>query len=83
MTPEQLDCIAEHLIAKALGNNPHAIAEAHRRIEAGETVTNRGLHAGSGAVAGEISPLVILEKGWVCSPSIAHSLHVDTVRKTG
>jgi hypothetical protein len=27
MTPEQLDCIADHLIAKSLGNNPEAIAE--------------------------------------------------------
>jgi hypothetical protein len=27
------------LIAKALGNNPEAIAEAQRRIDAGETPT--------------------------------------------
>jgi hypothetical protein len=36
MTPEQLDCIADHLIAKVLGNNPVAIAEAQRLIEAGD-----------------------------------------------
>jgi hypothetical protein len=30
LTPEQLDCIAEHLIQKALGNNPEAVAEARR-----------------------------------------------------
>jgi hypothetical protein len=39
LTPEQLDCIAEHLIKKALGNNPQVVAEAKRRLEAGETVT--------------------------------------------
>jgi len=35
LTPVQLDCIAEHLIKKALGDNPKAVAEARRRIEAG------------------------------------------------
>ena len=39
LTSEQLDCIAEHLIRKALGDNPAAVAEATRRIDAGETVT--------------------------------------------
>jgi hypothetical protein len=39
LTPEQLDRIADHLIAKALGNNPVAIAEAQRLIEAGGPVT--------------------------------------------
>jgi hypothetical protein len=33
----------KHLIKKALGNNPEAVAEARRRIEAGETVTVEGL----------------------------------------
>jgi hypothetical protein len=37
LTPEQLDCIAEQLIRKAVGNNPQAVAEARRRLEAGET----------------------------------------------
>jgi hypothetical protein len=39
MTPDQLDVIAEHLIRKALGDNPAAVAEATRRIEAGEVPT--------------------------------------------
>jgi hypothetical protein len=40
MTPEQLDCISEHLIKKALAGKPEAmVAEARRRLEAGETVT--------------------------------------------
>jgi hypothetical protein len=44
LTPEQLDCIAEHLIAKALaGKPPEVVAEASRRIEAGETVTIESL----------------------------------------
>ena len=42
LTPEQLDKIAE-LIQKALGNNPVVVAEARRRIEAGETVTVEAL----------------------------------------
>jgi hypothetical protein len=40
LSPEMLDKIAEHLIQKALAGKPEAIvAEARRRIEAGETVT--------------------------------------------
>jgi hypothetical protein len=39
LTPAQLDKIADHLIKKALGDNPAAAAEATRRIEAGETPT--------------------------------------------
>ena len=39
LTPEMLDKIAEHLLNKALGGNPPAVAEAKRRIEGGETVT--------------------------------------------
>jgi hypothetical protein len=40
MTPDQLDCIAEHLIQKALaGKPPEMVEEARRRIEAGEMVT--------------------------------------------
>jgi hypothetical protein len=31
--------IAEHLIAKAVGNDPQAIAETRNGLEAGETVT--------------------------------------------
>ncbi len=43
LTPAQLDKIAEHLIKKALGDNPVAVAEAKRRLEAGETVTVEGI----------------------------------------
>jgi hypothetical protein len=43
LTPEQLDCIAEHLIEKALGNNPETMAEARRRLEAGESVTVKAI----------------------------------------
>jgi hypothetical protein len=40
LTPAQLDCIAEHLIQKALaGKPPEMVEEARRRIEAGEMVT--------------------------------------------
>lgn len=39
LTPAQLDKIAEHLIKKALGDNPEAVAEAKRRLEAGGMVT--------------------------------------------
>jgi hypothetical protein len=39
LSPEMLDKIADHLLNKALGGNQRAVAEAHRRIEAGETVT--------------------------------------------
>jgi hypothetical protein len=40
LTPEQLDCIADHLIAKALAGQPKEIVdEARRRIEVGENVT--------------------------------------------
>jgi hypothetical protein len=40
LTPEQLDCIAEHLIQKALAGQPKEVVDAaRRRIEAGEPVT--------------------------------------------
>jgi hypothetical protein len=39
MTPEQLDKIADHLLKKALGDNPAVIAEVNRRLAAGEDVT--------------------------------------------
>jgi hypothetical protein len=39
LTPEQLNVIAEHLIKRALGDNPVVVAEPKRRLEAGETVT--------------------------------------------
>jgi hypothetical protein len=39
LTPEMLDKIADHLLKKALGDNPKAIAEAQRLLEAGETPT--------------------------------------------
>ena len=35
LTPEMLDKIAEHLIAKAVGNDRQAIAETRRQLEAG------------------------------------------------
>jgi hypothetical protein len=40
LTPEVLDKIAEHLIAKALGadSTPEAVADVKRRLEAGETI---------------------------------------------
>jgi hypothetical protein len=44
LTPAQLDRIAEHLIQKALTGKPEAmVAEARRRLEAGETVTVEAL----------------------------------------
>ena len=70
LTPAQLDKIADHLIAKALGDNPQAIAEA-RHLEAGETPTIRGLHACGGAGGAAMSTLVVLEEGQA-APSIAH-----------
>ncbi len=36
LTPPQLDVIAEHLLKKALVDNPAAIAEVDRRLAAGE-----------------------------------------------
>ena len=39
LTTRQLDVIAEHLIRGVVGNDPLTIAEAKRRLEAGETVT--------------------------------------------
>ena len=40
MTPEMLDKITEHLIQKALAGKPEAmVAEARRRLEAGEAVS--------------------------------------------
>jgi hypothetical protein len=45
LTPEQLDKIAEHLMAKALAGKPQKVAEeARRRLESGETVTIEGLY---------------------------------------
>jgi hypothetical protein len=35
LTPAQLDRIAEHLIAKAVGNDPQVIAETRRQLVAG------------------------------------------------
>jgi hypothetical protein len=35
LTPEQLDKIAEHLLAKVVGNDPKVIAETRRQLEAG------------------------------------------------
>jgi hypothetical protein len=44
LSPEMLDKIAEHLLAKALaGKSPAMVDEARRRLEAGETVTVEGL----------------------------------------
>jgi len=43
MTPDQLDVIADHLLSRALGGNQRAVAEARRRLEAGETVTVEAL----------------------------------------
>jgi hypothetical protein len=39
LTPAQLDKIAEHLIRKAVGDDEARIAEAKRRLAAGEDVT--------------------------------------------
>jgi hypothetical protein len=39
MSPELLDKIADHLLKKALGDNPAAIAEVDRRLAAGENPT--------------------------------------------
>jgi hypothetical protein len=39
LTPAQLDKIADHLIAKALGDNPAAIAEMDHPLLAGDSVT--------------------------------------------
>jgi hypothetical protein len=39
MSPELLDKIADHLLKKALGDNPRAIAEVDRRLAAGENPT--------------------------------------------
>jgi hypothetical protein len=40
MTPDQLDCIAERLLQKALAGQPEGVVvEARRRIQAGETPT--------------------------------------------
>jgi hypothetical protein len=50
LTPEVLDKLADHLIAKALKekglNNPEMVAEVGRRLEAGETVTVESLESG-------------------------------------
>src|ERR1017187_6014622 len=39
LTPAMLDKITEHLLKKALGDNLEVVAEARRRLEAGESVT--------------------------------------------
>ena len=44
LTPAQLDKIAEHLLKQALGDNPPVVAEAKRRIEAGESVTVEAMY---------------------------------------
>lgn len=41
-TPEQLDKVATALIQKTLGDNPEVVAEARRKLEAGEAVTVEG-----------------------------------------
>lgn len=43
LTPAQLGVIAQHLIEKALGDSPEAVAEARQRLEAGESVTVEGI----------------------------------------
>jgi hypothetical protein len=47
LTPQILDKLADHLIAKALKekglNNPDMVAEVTKRLEAGETVTEEDL----------------------------------------
>jgi hypothetical protein len=54
-----LDKIAEHLIQKALaGKSPEVVAEAQRRLEAGETVTIEDCTGEQG----EMSLLVVLDK---------------------
>jgi hypothetical protein len=56
MTPEQLDCIANHLIEKALAGRPQEmIAEAKRRIAAGEEVTVEQLEAGQKPAADPVT----------------------------
>ena len=36
MTPEMMDKLADHLLKRALGDNPAVIAEVDRRLAAGE-----------------------------------------------
>jgi flagella basal body P-ring formation protein FlgA len=47
LTPEMLDELADHLIAKALKekglNSPEMVAKVAKRLEAGETVTEEDL----------------------------------------
>lgn len=42
MTPEEMDKLAAHLMKKHLGENPEVVAEARRKLEAGEAVTVEG-----------------------------------------
>ncbi len=65
LTPRQLDVIAEHLIAKALAGKPEAaVAEARRRLEAGETVTVEAIEiVGSNLVSGRLEGTSIVDGG--------------------
>jgi hypothetical protein len=38
LTPAQLDKIAEHLIQRVVGDDPAAVADMKKRLEAGEPV---------------------------------------------
>jgi hypothetical protein len=42
---EMLDKIADHLLKKALGDNPQVVGNLKRRLEAGEDVTFEELQA--------------------------------------
>jgi lipoate-protein ligase A len=52
LTPEVLDKLADHLIAKALKekgmNTPEKVAEISKRLEAGETITEEDLEREAG-----------------------------------
>jgi hypothetical protein len=49
LSPEMLDKLAEHLMNKALGGNPRAVAEARRQIEAGGEPTVESVAEAMGA----------------------------------